>query len=63
MTEATSFARLAAFEAAKRDLKDRFYNEWQRVSADFAAELAELDRRYWAGEPVEGAPAKLKAAA
>lgn len=44
------FARLSEFEAAKRDVKERFYQEWRRISADLQAELDALDRRYWAGE-------------
>lgn len=44
------FARLAAFEAAKQEIRARFYEQWQRVNADMAAELGELDRRFWAGE-------------
>lgn len=63
MTTVTGFARLAAFEAAKRDTKARFYDQWQAMCADMQGELDEIDRRYWAGEQEPIAPAPLKKAA
>lgn len=62
MNATIGFARLAAFEAAKRDLQASFQAKYQSLLADYSAELAELDRRYWAGEPLDGKPA-LKAVA
>lgn len=48
------FARLSAFGAAKRDIQERYAKLWQQQSADMQAELDDLDKRYWAGEAIDG---------
>lgn len=42
-------ARLAAFEAARKAIYDRYAKTFADLSADREAELRELDRRYWDG--------------
>jgi hypothetical protein len=37
-------------DAAKRDVRDRFYAEWARICADQAAAESEIDRKFWNGE-------------
>lgn len=46
------FARLAQFEAVRRGIQDKYCKRWAEVGADLQQELDDLDKRYWAGNPL-----------